>query len=84
MLVVQKLGENSELATQELVRKVDRGVGDPRTVSPDGIGHVANVDGVQVFVIAAVFDENLIVQVVHVLGYKDVDISHDFENVQPL
>lgn len=46
MLVVHELTEDVELLPQELVGEVDRGVHDARAVGADGVGDVADVDGV--------------------------------------
>ena len=51
MLIKQELGKNFELLPKELESEVDGRVHDADTMRPDGVGHVANVDGVQVFVI---------------------------------
>lgn len=53
-------------------------------MSPDGIGYVTNVDGVEVFVVARLFHKDLVVEIVEVLGNKDMDIPHYFQNIQAL
>lgn len=45
-------------------------------MSPDGIGYVSDVDGIEVFIIAWLLHKYLVVQIVKVLGNKDVDIPH--------
>lgn len=53
-------------------------------MSPDGIGYVPDVDGVEVFVVAWLFHKYLVVKIVEVLGNKDMDIPHYFQNIQAL
>lgn len=50
----------------------------------DRVGDVANVNCVEMLVVAGVLYEDLVVQVVLVLGHKDVNVTHDFQNVQTL
>lgn len=45
---------------------------------------MADVDCVEMLVVAGVLYEDLVVQVVLVLGHKDVNVTHDFQNVQTL
>jgi hypothetical protein len=53
-------------------------------MSPDGIGYVSDVDGIEVFVIAWLLHKYLVVEIVKVLGNKDVDIPHYLQNIQTL
>jgi hypothetical protein len=53
-------------------------------MSPDGIGYVPDVDGVEVFVVAWLFNKYLVVQIVKILGHKDVNIPHYLQNIQTL
>ena len=64
--------------------KIDGGVHDADAVSPDGIGHVTNVDRVQIFVVGGFLHEYLIVEVVKVFGYKYVNVAHNLKDVQAL
>lgn len=50
----------------------------------DRVGNVADVDCVKMLVVAGVLYEDLVVQVVLVLRHKDVNVTHDFQNVQTL
>ena len=50
----------------------------------DRIGNVPNVDGIEVLVLAIGFHENLVIQVVQVIGHKDVNVAHDFQHIQAL
>lgn len=52
----------------------------------DGIGDVANIDGVQVLGGggAGLFHKDLVVQVVAELGHEDMDAPCDFQHVQAL
>jgi len=59
VLVVHELREDEELPRQELVREVDRRVHDSSAVRPNGVGDVANVDRVQVLVVARPLHEYL-------------------------
>ena len=45
---------------------------------------MADVDGVEMFIITGSLHKNLIVQVVQELGDEDVNIPHDFQHIQPL
>lgn len=45
---------------------------------------MADVDCVEMLVVAGVLYEDLVVQVVLVLGHKNVNVTHDFQNVQTL
>lgn len=53
-------------------------------MSPDGISYVPDVDGVEVFVVARLFNKYLVVEIVEILGDKDVNIPHDLQNIQTL
>jgi hypothetical protein len=53
-------------------------------MSPNGIGYVPDVDGVEVFVVAWLFNKDLVVEIIKVLGNKNVDIPHDLQNIQAL
>ena len=59
MFVIQKLREDNKLLPEELVGKVHGGVDDPGAVSPDGVSDVSDADGVQVFAVACLLNENL-------------------------
>ena len=50
----------------------------------DRIGNVPDVDGIQVLILTIGFDENLVIQVVQVIGYKHVNVAHDFQHIQAL
>lgn len=62
MFIVHELREDEELLTKELICEVDGGVHDPCTVGTDGVGNVADVDGVEMLVVAGTFHKDLIVQ----------------------
>ena len=47
VVVVEELREDVELSGEELVGEVDGGVHDAHAVRADGVGHVADADGVQ-------------------------------------
>lgn len=51
MFIVQKLGKDEELLAQKLISKVDSRVHDSRAVCTDRVGNMADVDGVQMFVV---------------------------------
>ena len=51
MFIVQKLGKDEELLAQKLIGKVHSRVHDSRTVGADRVGNMADVDGVQMFVV---------------------------------
>ena len=51
VFIVQKLGKDEELLAQKLIGKVDSRVHDSRTVGADRVGNMADVDGVQMFVV---------------------------------
>lgn len=83
-LVKNELREGEELLAQELVNVIHRRVDDTRAVSSQRVGDVPDVDGVQVLVLAALLDEDLIVQVVVVAGDEQVNVPHDLQHVQAL
>ena len=62
MFIIHELGEDEELLTKELIGEVDGGVHDPCTVGPDGVCNVADVDGVEMLVVAGTFHKDLIVR----------------------
>lgn len=84
MVIEQKLGENGKLFAQKLVRKVDGGIHYTNAMRANGVGNVANVDRVQMLVLAGGFYENLMVEVVQIVGDKNMDVSHDFQHIEPL
>ena len=84
LLIVQKLGENCELFSKELVGEVHSSVHDSSAVGSNRVGYVTDVDRVEVLVVALVLDEDLVVEVVHVLGHENMDVPHDFKHVQSL
>ena len=43
-----------------------------------------DVDGVEVFVVGSPLHKDLVVEVVQVLGHKDVDVAHDLQHIQAL
>ena len=51
MFIVQKLGKDEELLAQKLISKVHSRVHDSRTVCTDRVGNMADVNGVQMFVV---------------------------------
>ena len=51
VLIVKKLRKDEEFLAKKLVSEVDSGVHDSRAVCSDGVGNVADVDGVQMFVV---------------------------------
>lgn len=53
MFVIQELRKDGELFFEELVGEVDGGVGDAGAMSSDGVGDVADGDGVEVLVVTA-------------------------------
>ena len=59
VLVIHELREDEELLAQELIGKVDGGVHDARAVGSDGVGHMADVDGIQMLIVAGALDEDL-------------------------
>ena len=59
MLVVKKLREDVELLAEELIREIDSGVHDSRSVSPYGVGNMADVDGIEVLTVRCSFNKNL-------------------------
>ena len=61
VFVVQELRENKELLLEELVGEVDGGVGNACAVGSDGVGDVADGDGVEVLVVTRPLDEDLAV-----------------------
>lgn len=42
---------------------------------------MANVDGVEVFVVAGTLNEDLVVEVVQVFGHKHMDVTHDLKDI---
>lgn len=64
--------------------KTHCGVHDSCAMCTDRVGDVADVDCVKMLVVAGVLYEDLVVQVVLVLRHKDVNVTHDFQNVQTL
>jgi len=42
---------------------------------------MANVDRIQVFIVAGLFNEDLVVQIVEVFGHEDMDIPHYFQHI---
>ena len=60
------------------------GVHDADAVCAYGVGDVPDVDGVEVFVVGCPLHEDLVVEVVQVLGHKDVDVAHDLQHIQAL
>lgn len=60
------------------------GVHDSRAVSSDRVSNVSDVDGVEMLVVARVLYEDLVIQVVLVLGHEYVDVTHDFQHIQTL
>ena len=51
VFIVQKLGKDEELLAQKLISKVHSRVHDSRTVCTDRVGNMADVNGVQMFVV---------------------------------
>ena len=45
---------------------------------------MSDVDGVEVFVVGRPLHEDLVVEVVQVLGHKDVNVAHDLQDIQTL
>ena len=84
LIIEEKLGKYGEFFPQKLVAKVNGGIHDTRSVCSDRIGNVPDVDGIEVLVLAIGFHENLVIQVVQVIGHKDVNVSHDFQDIQAL
>lgn len=60
MFIVHELGEDEKLLGQELISKVDGGVHDARSVRSDRIGDMADVDCVQMLIIAWALNKYLI------------------------
>lgn len=56
----------------------------PSAMSPDGIGYMLDVDGIEVFVIAWLLHKYLVVEIVKVFWNKDVDIPHYLQDIQTL
>lgn len=67
-------------ATQCPHRRVD----DPRSVCAQRVRDMPNVDRVQMLVVAAALNENLIVQVVQIFRHEQMNISHDLKHVESL
>ena len=84
VFVEKEFRKNLELPPQKLKGEVDGGVHDADPVGPDGIGHVANIDRIQVFVVRGFLHKNLVVEVVEVFGHEDVNVPHDFQHVEAL
>jgi hypothetical protein len=83
----KETGEKFEALGEILIRKVDTRVRYAGSVGPDRVGDMANTDCVQMFPVrvrASLLHETLRVQVVVVLGYEDVDVSHQLKYVQTL
>ena len=59
VLVIHELREDEELLAQELVGEVDGGVHDACAVGADGVGHVPDVDGVEMLVVARPLNKDL-------------------------
>ena len=59
MFIVEELREDTELLPEELIGEVDSSVDDASSMSPDGVGNVSDADGVQMFAVAGLFNENL-------------------------
>jgi hypothetical protein len=53
-------------------------------MSPDGIGNMLDVDGIEMFVIAWLLHKYLVIEIVKVLWHKYVDVPHYLENIQSL
>lgn len=53
-------------------------------MSPYGICNMVYRDCIQMLVVACGFNKELLVQVVHVVLYKHMDISHHFQNIYTL
>ena len=64
VIVEEELGEDDKLATEKLEGEIDGGVGDAHAMSTDAVGNVADVDGVEVLVVARLLHKDLVVQVV--------------------
>ena len=84
VFVEEKLGEDLELLAEELEGEVDGGVHDADAVGPDRVGHVADVDRVQILVVRRLLHEDLVVEAVEILGHENVDVPHDFQHVEAL
>ena len=63
VLIVEELREDGELLPEELVGEVDGGVEDAGAVGADGVGHVADADGVQVLVVTRLLHKHLHVEI---------------------
>ncbi len=61
-----------------------RCIHDTNSVGSNRISDVANIDGIEGFVIGCSFKEDLVVEVVVVTGYKDMNISHNLQYVDTL
>ena len=84
VFIEEKLGKNLEFLAEKLKGEVDGSVHDADAVGANRVGHVPDVDRVQILVVGRFLHENLIVQVVKVLGDEDVDVAHDFQDVETL
>lgn len=50
----------------------------------DGVGNMADVDGGKELGLGGPLHKYLVVEIIAVVGDKDVDVSHDLKNVQTL
>lgn len=84
VVIIKELGKRKETPSKELVCEVDGRVHDTKTVRSDGVGNVTNIDCVQMLIRRRFLDENLVIQIVQVLGHKHMDVSHNFQNIKAL
>lgn len=61
-----------------------RRIYDANAMRSQRIGNMLNVDSVQVLVVAAFLDENLIIQIVQIFRYEMMNVPHDFQNIETL
>ncbi len=78
MIIIQKLRKDDELLAQELVREVHCRIHDTNTMCANGVGNVRDVDCVDCFVGCVALYKYLIVQIVVIPRYEDVNVAHDF------
>ncbi len=61
-----------------------RCIHDTNSVGSNRISDVADIDGIEGFVVGCPFKEDLVVEIVVVASYKDMNISHNLQYVDTL